>query len=297
MVGKRKARRRLDSREERFSSVLMINRMVRHPRSRHLAGPLAALVFLACNDDGTGPEGPLCGTPLCNRAVLEARGFDPFYQKYVNASGIPVISSEKVEDEALLIAKEIVEEMLGFRPDVRQVMIDRGAYVGIMARTEVTTDIPEHAHLANDPNTDWNKRARGLGGTPGNPITTAGEENLLCLAEDRYLGESILVHEFAHGIHLIGIDGLESGFNTEIQALYASAMAAGLWANTYAATNRLEYWAEGVQSWLDTNQRPQAGIHNGIDTRQELKEYDPALAALIGEYIGDGSWRPICPGE
>jgi len=115
-------------------------------------------------------------------------------------------------------------------------MINRGAYVGIMARTEVTTDIPEHAHLANDPDTDWNQRARSLGGTPNNPITTAGEENLLCLTEDRYRGENILVHEFAHGIHLIGIAFLstapwwaESGWMREFNEMACYLIFAMMW--------------------------------------------------------------------
>ena len=29
-------------------------------------------------------------------------------------------------------------------------------------------------------------------------MTSGAEENLLCLAEDRYRGESIFLHEFAH---------------------------------------------------------------------------------------------------
>lgn len=263
--------------------------------TRRLLPLLLAFLLGSCSDGPAAPEGPVCNTPLCDREPLDALGVDPFYQKFVDASGIPVISSEKVEDEALLVAREIVQEMLGYRPDVREAMISRRAYVGIMGRNEVTTDIPEHAHLANDPDTDWNQRARGLGGTPGNPITTAGEENLLCLAEDRYRGENILVHEFAHAVHLIGITLLEPGFNEELQALYDSALGQGLWADTYAATNRAEYWAEGVQSWFDTNQRPQAGIHNEIDTRDELRVYDPPLATLIQEYFGDGVWRPTCP--
>jgi hypothetical protein len=53
-----------------------------------------------------------------------------------------------------------------------------------MAVSEVATDIPEHRFLADDPEVDWDTRARGLGGTPGVPITTGAEENLLCLAGD-----------------------------------------------------------------------------------------------------------------
>ena len=265
--------------------------------SKVLATSWGLLLLVACGggEETTVTPGPECGTPLCDRPTLASLGYHPFYQKYLDADGIPVISSEKAQDRALLVASEIVREMLAHRPDVFQAMRTRRAYVGIMSRDEVTTDIPEHAHLANDPNVDWNERARGLGGTPQIPITTAGEENLLCLAGDRYRGENILVHEFAHAVHLMGIDLVEPGIHTELQDLHSSALATGLWRDTYAGSNAIEYWAEGVQSWFDANQQPQAGIHNHVDTREELKEYDPQLAAIVERYMGDRGWRPMCP--
>ena len=72
-------------------------------------------------------------------------------------------------------------------------------------------------------------------------------------------------------------------------------MALGLWRDTYAGSNPVEYWAEGVQSWFDANQQPQAGIHNHVDTRAELKEYDPLLSTIIERFMGDRNWRPRCP--
>ena len=59
-----------------------------------------------------------------------------------------------------------------------------------------TTTIPEFRHLPSW----WNKRARGLGGTLQIPISIGGEENLLCLPEDRYYGDDIFVHEVAHAV-------------------------------------------------------------------------------------------------
>ena len=50
---------------------------------------------------------------------------------------------------------------------------------------EVTTDIPEHAFLANDANTDWDERARGLGATMNIPVGSSAEENILCHTNDR----------------------------------------------------------------------------------------------------------------
>ena len=254
------------------------------------------------DDAPTGPGGDdpgadvpaACTTRYCNPSLLSNLGFDPFYRKILDSGGIPILSSELVSDTALEAAHDIVTNMLEARPDLRSSLVARRARVGIMAPTEVTTDIPEHAFLANDPNIDWDQRARGLGGTLANPITTAGEENLLCLTGDVYGGESILVHEFAHGIHLLGINLVDPDFSQELLDTYSAALAEGLWADTYAATNEEEYWAEGVQSWFDSNQLPQPGIHNHVNSRGELLEHDPRLHALIARFFTDSNWRPLC---
>jgi hypothetical protein len=67
-------------------------------------------------------------------AALE---LDPFYKKYADAHGIPIVSSEKVPDEALLMARDIVQFMLSERPDLRRELIRKKWKVAIMAETEV----------------------------------------------------------------------------------------------------------------------------------------------------------------
>jgi hypothetical protein len=62
----------------------------------------------------------------------------------------------------------------------------------------------------------------------------------------------------------------------------------------YAALNRAEYWAEGVQDWYDTN-RTMDHDHNQIHTRDQLKPYDPELSKLCEEVLGDSSWRFVSP--
>ena len=66
-------------------------------------------------------------------------------------------------------------------------------------------------------------------------------------------------------------------------------MRHGLWSGKYAAVNHHEYFAEGVQSWFNTN-RQNDHDHNHVDTR-EIKSYDPRLASLIKEVFGDGAFR------
>src|SRR5690606_40578459 len=42
-----------------------------------------------------------------------------FYKKYANAAGVPILGSERVPDEAIVVARDIVMHMLAARPDVR----------------------------------------------------------------------------------------------------------------------------------------------------------------------------------
>jgi hypothetical protein len=62
----------------------------------------------------------------------------------------------------------------------------------------------------------------------------------------------------------------------------------------YAGKNKAEYFAEGVQCWFDTN-RTMDHDHNHIHTREQLKGYDPGLAKLCEEVLGDGEWRFVSP--
>lgn len=64
----------------------------------------------------------------------------------------------------------------------------------------------------------------------------------------------------------------------------------------YALRSRSEYWAEGVQCWYNTN-RTMDHDHNHIHTREQLRAYDPGLAALCEEVLGDHDWRFVSPRE
>ncbi|MDB4720461.1 hypothetical protein OAF75_03325 [Verrucomicrobiales bacterium] len=62
----------------------------------------------------------------------------------------------------------------------------------------------------------------------------------------------------------------------------------------YASRNHAEYWAEGVQCWYDTN-RTMDHDHNHIHTRVGIKGYDPGLAKVCEEVLGNNPWRFISP--
>jgi hypothetical protein len=215
-----------------------------------------------------------------------------FYQKYVSANGFPILGSAKVSDYAMLEAGYLVNLMIAKRPDVRQALIDGKSRLIVMAYNEMTTDVPEHSKMK--PKKFWDRRARGLGGSPTDPVASCAEENLLCLEGDHYDTENILIHEFAHLMHLCGVIRVDQTFDGRLKQTYENAMQAGLWKGKYAATNKNEYWAEGVQSWFDNN-RPPDHDHNHVDTRKELIEYDPGLARLCKEVFGDTVLRYVRP--
>lgn len=64
----------------------------------------------------------------------------------------------------------------------------------------------------------------------------------------------------------------------------------------YASKNRAEYFAEGVQCWFNTN-RTMDHDHNHIQTREQLKAYDPFLAKFCEEVLGNREWRFVSPRE
>ena len=218
-----------------------------------------------------------------------------FYKKYIEADGYPIVASATVSDYALKEAAYLARLMLANRPDVRRAMIQSGSRMCIMAYNEYTTDLPEFARLAKDKLGEfpdlvakdyWDARARGCGGDENDPYCSCGEENLLGYEGDPYAAECILIHEFAHNIHLRGMVRIDPTFDTRLKEAYQKAMAAGLWKGKYASVNHHEYFAEGVQSWFDNN-RENDHDHNHVNTRAELIEYDPALAAFCREVFGD----------
>jgi alpha-glucosidase len=209
-----------------------------------------------------------------------------FYQKYTNANGIPILSSSAPSDRSLILACELVVEMVSKRDDVRLALIRNKTFFAMLGTNEKTNQIPEYAYLGEA----INNRARGLGGNPG----LCSEEGILCGPTDRWKGESICVHEFAHTISIYGLYHADTTFQNRLKAAYNAAKSAGRFANTYAMENEQEYWGEGVQDWYYTNLESATpnGVHGPIDKREELRDYDRALYDLVGELLPtDVKWE------
>ncbi len=253
--------------------------------------PLLALLAVA----GCAGPGPAPGI----QPPPPALRLDPFYQKYLDADGIPVTTSARTPDAALFMARDIVDAMLSRRPDLRRELIRMGERVGIMAPDEMTTDLPEQrdwkkpaiddnrvtgcerkayqAIAAMSDRDYWNSRARGMGGV----YTTGAAENLLGFPGAPYYGENILVHEFSHAM-LRAIEQADPRLYARVQAAYDGARREGLWKGSYSVQNLQEYWAEGTQFWFNSNMAYRRGALSIVDD-VDLKRYDPRLYAALAK--------------
>ncbi|MBX7481099.1 glycoside hydrolase [Qipengyuania sp. 6D47A] len=229
---------------------------------------------------------------------------DLFYSKHVSASGIPIVSSSRVPDEALFAARDMVRGMIAHRPDLAAWLVANDYRIALIARDEALLDLPENAGWTkpgrDDPRltrcelkhyderigakTDreyWDERARGIGGER----MVGSEEDVLGLPVSRYFGETIFVHEFAHNV-LFAIEGTDPALYAQVEAAYAHALANDLWFEEYTTTTMQEYWAEGTQFWFDSN-RLQAFDGRRILNHADLAEYDPQLYAVLARAYGD----------
>ena len=213
------------------------------------------------------------------QTVRDFFGFSPFYQQWVNVEGFPVLSSENVNPYALKEAAWLIWHMTRHRRDLLQVLAQNRVRFSITAHNELSSDIPELTEYLV-PHFFYN--VRGRGGTC--PFTCGIQSD----SEEQLLGShtySVLIHEFTHTLHH-ALKRVDPAFDNWLSTTYNAAMEKGLWADTYAASNRDEYLAEAVGSWFHA-----AEVSNLIKTRDALKVYDPSLALLIAEIFGDYAWR------
>lgn len=251
--------------------------------------------------------GVMAVLPACTAAPERppvALRLDPFYQKYADAGGIPITTSGRVPDKVVFVARDLVDDMLIHRPDLRAELIRQGARVGVMSVDETTTDLPEQSDwkkpAIDDPRLSkcdvrdyattigamsdrdyWAMRARGMGGL----YTTGAEENLLGVPNTRYYGENILVHEFSHNL-LNAIREVDGPLYSRIETAFATAKAKGYWRGAYMALNIDEYWAEGTQFWFNSNLAYKTDDVVVVND-DELKVRDPGLYGVLGEVYGD----------
>lgn len=215
------------------------------------------------------PESFFAGIPPRDREVARR-----FYKKYLEINGLPLAASAEVSDLAMQRDYYIVTHMLAGRPDILHAMVTNGTRLIIIGKDQQYTEMPEYRHARNP--AYLNERVRGTGGLQ---LTSFGEENLLCLPEDRYDRESIAVHEFCHTIDA-AMRTIDPTWHRRLLQTYRDAVGKGLWKDTYTGSNPAEYWAEVCQAYFDCG-RANNWNHGPIARREQLKIYDPEAYELV----------------
>jgi alpha-glucosidase len=259
---------------------------------------LSSCMSLSCAQ-GDGQDAPVCSVTSVP-TELEAT---TYYKKYCDAQGgLPILASDAVSDDALTAAAALVARVLGERPLLRDGIAAAGGRVVLLGEHERLLDLPEADRNIED--RDFYRHVRGVTFTANvPPIAVAPEENVLCWATgggnaDR---NTTLLHELGHLIHLVGLqdvrrEGARLTFAEEVEQAYDNAIQNELWADTYAATDPAEYWAEGVVLYFAAPERASAAnMKSGIADRDALSKHDPALFDLLRWAFGDDDWYPACP--
>ncbi len=215
-------------------------------------------------------------------AVRDFFQLDSFYQQWINVDGFPILASAKVSPYAVKEVAWLIHQITRHTPAALRAMVQNKVRFCIVAHNEIVTELPEHRGMTPEP--DFFFAVRRGGAYCPRCLTAHVTE------EDVFSTGRVTIHEFAHAVHEAGLNTIDPTFDDRLRETYNSAMARGLWQNSYASTNMSEYWAEGVATWFHANPNFQS-----VTTRTALKNYDPGLASLLSEIFGDGTWRYMLP--
>ena len=259
-----------------------------------------ALLVSSCQDDnppggGPGTASRFEGFENCDIVSPPSEvELNSYYTKYINCSGIPIIGNNDVHDAAFFVGNETMEFMLQGMDNVRNKLIERGEYYILAPPGDKARDVPEFA------NQTW---ATNTGAYSSNlRAAVSSSAGLLCMAyEDGNIDghSNVFVHELAHMIDLSGLRLIEPDFQNLLTSAYSNAMSQGLWDNTYAATNREEYFAQCIMMYYEVGwpwvEDPAGdGNWNHIHTRAELQQYDPTIYNLIASRFNSSLNVPGC---
>ena len=258
---------------------------------------------------------------------------DPYYTKFTWAREFTVLGRD-ASDAALLKANDTIRKMFAYRHDILKAIMADGVKLVVLGPHEKLSDLPEYvgwasAHADDSDNArreqhglkpilQHDSTARFLDYSPQVKLLVVGQENVLANPQDPYAGGCQVIRVFAKAIYHVTatrpvdpnwdtrrrdvqqyelrVQRLDIRFDEKLKDLHTKALSAGKWKGTPAIQNRVEYWAEGVLAYFDaagTGMTPTDAEHP-INTREALKQYDPALFALVDEtmaYKGKIDWR------
>lgn len=268
---------------------------------------LLSMVLISCDDElvypnnqkgeaPTSPEGVIANdfeVKVIPPEMILKYNMDPgYYRKYTTAWGIPIVTSNEVDDIYLQNAAELICDMLSDENLVPEIAVEvRNLLFQTMLRIvlfpdngQVTTQVPEFKMLPP---------VAGYGANADeSPVMTMGiwtvsecDEGFSQNDYGRGKRGNTLPHELMHSIHAMAADKLIPGFSDKLKEAYQNAQSNQLWqadgeSKLYINYNYEEYLAEGTEVWFNWQPYPSSDVAYFIK-QKDLKNVDPQLFEVI----------------
>ena len=245
---------------------------------------LIALLIAGCGGGGGGSE---VGENVSENkipipdTVREEFELDAYYQQWVDAGGIPVVSREKVNPYALEEAAWLIQQVIGHRPEVLEEMAEKKVRFAV---------IPYNGILAHIPEIDLDSFSNGLKVYYRNfvfwnvqpPVLGVGEEHLLNYPGDPYeqiyQGDPFERSNLISELGLIMLDLELFTFVPDFSERLTAAYDERRKKDPNSNPNIRSFWHFATGNWFSKY-------------RENLNEDDPELATLLMDAYGDRDLR------
>lgn len=232
---------------------------------------------------------------------------DPYYTKFSWAREFTVLGRQ-ASDEALLKANDTIRKVFPYRHDILKALINDGVKMVVLGADESLSDLPEYASLRQIPGVDADSRYVPY--SPEAKLLVVGEENVLGDPAEPGVGGADVIRAITDAFYHVTatrpedpdwddrrgkqqyelrVERLDERFGAQVEELHKRAIDAGKWQGARAAEGPVAYLAAGVLAYFDA-----AGADAPARTREQLKQYDPDLYALVHKtmaYEGRVDWR------
>ncbi len=227
-------------------------------------------------------------------------GYVGFYTKYVMVYGIPVLSTDDVEDWVLFRAYDVLEIYLRKiyyeYPEIINSLIKNKANVIVIGLNEYNIEHPDWTAYEEAMGEEGKTERRGGGSLE----TTVLVDDLGIEDPNNWFSDFCgLIHEFTHTMLGYGIgDADHAGARPDIfekindayESAYREYKKSGKYQeSSYDMNNYHEYFAGQVGRWFNANgTNLNVKRASRMTEREQLEEYDPDIYAvcemLFGEY-------------
>ena len=202
--------------------------------------------------------------------VREEFELDAYYQQWVDAGGLPVVSGENVSPYALAEAAYLIQQVIGHRPEVLQAMAEKKVRFAVIPYNSTLAQIPEI-------NLDDFKKGekiiyRDSYSLDDPPVIVVSEENLLNYPGDVFEKRSILIGTFSRAMLDLKLYMFVPDFVERFEAAYNKTQ------EMYPDVRKIHFWYWSTWSWF--SDREIYSIAN-----------NPELATLLADVFGDRDWR------